>query len=521
MVDYNIKPRLASLLPAVFFPPMSDPNSAAPPPPAPPSGGRSGFLTLFPSIMLPMFLAIVDQTIVSAALPAIAGELGDAAQISWVVIGYLIAATIVSPVYGRLGDVFGRKRLMYVALTIIIVATALCGLSNSVIMLVGARVLQGFGGGGLMTLSQALIGETVPPRERARYQGFLASVGVFSTGFGALAGGLLTQHFGWRSVFFVSVPVGLLAMVLIRRLPVRAPGKEPFRFDALGLFLFVIFITSTLVMFREIQDLDAAIILPAAGLLVVSVVAITLLVRRERRAPHALFPVTLFSNPTIWRSDALALTHGASLVSLITFLPIYLRVGTGADAGQIGLSLLPVTIGVPLGSILTGLMVGQTGRTAIFPSVGLIVALVLMTGIGFFLPLLSGTQLALLLGLNSLFMGTVMGVVQVTVQAAAGPGMLGTAAASVQFSRTIGAAVGTALVGTVLFATMTATDSVAAHVFVDILQQGPEVLASLPADRAAVIQAEIAGAFRVAFLTIATMIAGAMVLAWSLPLRRI
>ena len=495
---------------------MSDPNSAAPPPPAPPSRGRSGFLTLFPSIMLPMFLAIVDQTIVSAALPAIAGELGDAAQISWVVIGYLIAATIVSPVHGRLGDVFGRKRLMYVALTIIIVATALCGLSNSVIMLVGARVLQGFGGGGLMTLSQALIGETVPPRERARYQGFLASVGVFSTGFGALAGGLLTQHFGWRSVFFVSVPVGLLAMVLIRRLPVRAPGKEPFRFDALGLFLFVIFITSTLVMFREIQDLDAAIILPAAALFVVSLVAITLLVRRERRAPHALFPVSFQQSDDLAQRCPCADTR--SVTGLADHVPADLfarrhRRGCRADRAV----AVPVTVGVPLGSILTGLMVGQTGRTAIFPSVGLIVALVLMTGIGFFLPLLSGTQLALLLGLNSLFMGTVMGVVQVTVQSAAGPGMLGTAAASVQFSRTIGAAVGTALVGAVLFATMTATDSVAAHVFVDILQQGPDVLASLPADRAAVIQAEIAGAFRVAFLTIAAIIAAAMVLAWSLP----
>ncbi len=481
----------------------------------------SGFFSLFPSIMLPMFLAMVDGTIVSAALPAIAGELGEAQRVSWIVIAYLIAATVASPVYGRLGDSFGRKRLMYVALVIIVVATVLCGLAPNVDLLIAARVLQGLGGGGLMTLSQALIGEAVPPRERARYQGFLASVAVFSNAFGAVVGGVLTESFGWRSIFFVSAPVGLLAMLLLLRMPALVPKREPFRFDVGGLVLFVVFITSTLVMFHQIQTFTLAVLPVAIGLLALGVAAAILLVWRERRAASPLFPIALFNNPTIWRSDALALCHGAALVSLITFLPIYLRVGLGWSAGAIGLSLLPVTVSVPSGSILTGIAVSRTGYTAIFPSVGLIFATVVLVAVGILLPHLDGVQLSFLLGLAGLFMGTVMGVVQVTVQSAAGAGMLGTASASVQFSRSTGAALGTALVGVVLFATMTAMNPNAGQSLAMILERGADALASMSAAQIAAIEAEIGTAFRVAFFTIAGFVAAATVLAWSIPLRRI
>lgn len=468
-----------------------------------------------------MFLAIVDGTIVAAALPAIAGDLGQPDRISWIVIAYLISSTISSPVYGRLGDIFGRKRLMAGALVVVMAASVLAGFAVSVEMLILARVVQGLGGGGLMTLSQALIGEAVPPRERARYTSILATTGVFSTAFGAVAGGFLTQHLGWRSVFFTMVPIGLFALLMLRRLKTGQPNPQPFRFDAAGLLLFVVFIVSAMVMFRQIQVFKAEIILPALGLLAVSVLAIVLLVWRERRAPHPLFPISLFREPSIWRSDVLALCHGAALVSLITFLPIYLRVGLGADAGTIGLFLLPVTVSVPLGSIMTGLLVSATGRTAVFPSIGLIFVVVALFGVAYWLRALDGAHLSMLLAVVGLFMGTVMGVVQLTVQSAAGANMLGTAAASVQFSRTIGAALGTALVGTVVFATMTAMDPDATDVVATILQQGPEILATLDPARAAVIRAEIVGAFRAAFAAIGIFVTVAMVIAWTLPLRRL
>jgi MFS family permease len=469
-----------------------------------------------------MFLAMVDQTIVAAALPAIAAELGDVDRISWIVIAYLVATTIAAPVYGRLGDHLGRKRLMMAALVLFILASAACAAATSVEMLAVARVLQGAGGGGLMTLSQALIGESVPPRERARYQGFLATVGVASSAFGAVAGGLLTQYFGWRSIFLVPLPVGLLALVLVRRLPVRPLVQSaPFRFDGLGLFLFAAFIASTLVMLYELQQLQPGSTPLLLMLLGGSVIAVVVLIWWEQRAPDPLLPLSLLRTPAIWRSNALALSHGGMLVSLATFLPIYLRVVHGASPGAIGLLILPIASGVAAGSLITGALITITGRTAIFPSIGLIFVVLILIGTAIFAPSLGMLSISFLLGAAAIFMGTVMGVVQITVQSAAGPARLGTAAASVQFSRSLGAALGTAIVGAVLFSLVSIIDVEAGNRFVDILARGPEALAGLPLARQQAIAAEIGEAFRAAFLTIAVFGLAALGLAWSLPIRRV
>ena len=498
---------------------MSDPQRPPAPPPAT-GPGKSPFLALFPSIMLPMFLAMVDQTIVAAALPTIAGDLGGAERISWIVVGYLIAATVVSPVYGRLGDLVGHKKMLLVALVVLIVASIFCAVATSMEMLIAARVLQGLGGGGLMTLSQALIGAHVPPRERARYQSFLSGIAVSSTAFGSAAGGWLTEHFGWRSIFIVGVPIGLLAMALVRRLPAFTGERQPFRFDFFGLLLFVVFITSSLLALREVQEWRPEIVWPSLALLALGVVAVLLLIWTERRVRDPLLPIPLFSHPAIWRSDLMALCHGGLLVSLVTFLPIYLKVGHGASAAQIGLVLLPVTVGVSIGSISTGMLVLWTGRTAIIPSLGMIMVVLILLVVGVLLPVLDVVQLTAILSVCMLFMGTLMSVVQLTILSASGPNLRGTAAASVQFSRSIGATLGTALVAAVLFATMTSTDADAARMFADILQERSDAIALLPAARRAVVEAEITRAFQAAFFVMSGFAAIAMVLAWTLPVRR-
>ena len=332
------------------------------------------FRTVFPSIMLPMFLAVVDQTIVATALPSIAASLGSVERVSWVVVGYLVATTIAAPVYGQLRDVYGSKRMMFIALAIFIVSSLLCAVATSVEMLTIGRILQGLGGGGLMTLSQALIGETIPPRERARYQGYLASVMVTSSTFGPVVGGYLTQHLGWRSVFLINVPLGLLAVLLTLRLKSRAYREQPWRFDSLGLLLFITFIVPLLLALDQAQRMQASLLPPIAALAAVSLLALIGLIRQQRRVAHPLLPITLLRQPTIWRSDALAACHGATLVSLITFLPIYLRVLRGATPAAMGLMLLPLVFGIGAGSMLTGRIVSRTGLTTIFPSVGLIFA---------------------------------------------------------------------------------------------------------------------------------------------------
>lgn len=471
--------------------------------------------------MLPMFLAVIDQTIVATALPAIAAETGNVERASWVVVAYLIASTIAAPIYGRLGDAFGRRRLMFVALLLFIAASLFCAAAPTIELLALARVLQGLGGGGLMTLSQALVGEAIPPRQRARYQGYLAAVAVSANTFGPVAGGYLTQHFGWQSVFLINVPIGLLALVLTRKLENRVPARSDWRPDPAGFVFFTVFVTATLLALEQAQRADPSAWPMAGGLFATGIVSLGLLVRQENRAPSPLIPLSLLRRPTIWRSDALAACHGAALVSLITFLPIYLEVIRGLSPADTGLLLVPLTIGIGLGSLVTGRLVSKTGLTTVFPVFGLALVSINLVALALWAQTLSVAGFGWLLLWNGLCMGTVMGVVQVTVQTASGPAQLGEAAASVQFSRSIGAAFGTALVAAVLFSVLSMRSPEAARLFTDIAQHGGQLAAGPLSPAQSALQADIGEAFHAAFLAVAAFTIAGFVLALAIPLRRI
>lgn len=489
--------------------------------PQQPPGSKSLFWAVFPSVMLPMFLAVADQTIVATALPAMASTLGDVERVSWVVVSYLIANTIAAPVYGRLGDSYGRRRMILTALGIFIIGSLLCALAPNIETLTAMRVLQGFGGGGLMTLSQALVGETVPPRERGRYQGFLAGVSVASSTFGPVAGGYLTQAFGWRSIFLVNLPLGLVAVLLVLRLKTQPADRRRTTFDAPGLVLFMLFVSPVILALQQIQHMDAQSLPLILGLALFGGLALLALIWQERHSSSPLIPPILFREPSVWRSDGLAACHGAALVSLITFLPIYLRAVRGASPAETGLLLLPLMFGIGIGSLVTGQLVTRTGRTAMFPSYGYIVATACLLFLAFDVPRLTLGELPWVFGGTAIFMGTVMGVVQVTVQYIAGHRMLGTGAAMVQFSRSVGAAFGTAAVAAVLFSVLGAGDPEAAGLFGALIDKGPDAIAALPPARQALVEAEIAGAFRAVFVTIAAFTAIGAWLAWSMPLRRV
>jgi len=487
----------------------------------PPVPGGNLFLRVFPSIMLPMFLAALDQTIVATALPAIVGELGDVERISWIVVSYLVASTIAAPVYGRLGDVLGRKRMMFLALSVFIAASVLCAAAASVIMLALARILQGLGGGGLMTLSQALIGESVPPRQRGKYQGYLSATFVCASTFGPVAGGYLTQHFGWQSVFLVNLPLGLVAVGLAMRLPRMHVGGGRLQFDIWGTLFFAAFVVPLLLALEQAQRFDLAVLPAMAALLAAAAGALVLLLRQERRAPAPLLPLALFRQAAIWRTDLMAACLAGATISLITFVPVYLQVVRGTSPSETGLLLLPLTAGIGVGSLFTGRMIAATGRTTIFPEIGLSFSLGLSIAFALLAPRLSLGVLPWLLGVTALSFGTGMPVVQMTVQTIAGPKFLGAAAASVQFSRSIGAALGTAMVATVLFAVLSRTDRDTAAHFADIMQRGAQVLVQLPQERRAIVQAQIADAFRAAFLMIAGFAGCGLALSWAIPLKRL
>ena len=488
--------------------------------PSPSGTARTSFFAIFPSVVLPVFLAIVDQTIVATALPGIAGDLGHVESLAWVVIAYLIAVTVSSPVYGRLGDMLGRRRLMFVALGLGVCGTIVAAAAPSFDILLVGRVVQGLGGGGLMTLTQALVGEAVPPRERAKYQGHLATIALTSNAFGPVVGGLLTEHFGWRSVFLVNTPLWILAIMLVLRLPDRKGSGEKFSFDFPGLLLYASFTIAVLLGLQYVQKLDSVSIGTALALLLAAIAFLVLLVLRERSARAPLFPPTVVSNPSIWRSDGLAACHGAILVSMITFSPIYFHVVHGVSIAQTGLLLLPMTVALATGSLATGRIVSWSGYTAIFPSWGMLVVTLLLASLALSAPALSAVQTSLLIGLTALFMGSVMGVVQVTVQVSAGQSMLGTAAATVQLSRSLGASFGTAAVGTVLFVTMRTMDPQAAEIMTSILERGGDV-AAVSRLAAAQAQSVIGDAFRFGFATMAVFAAISSILAWSIPLRKI
>jgi EmrB/QacA subfamily drug resistance transporter len=479
---------------------------------------------IFPPILLPIFLSVVDGTIVASALPAMAGAFGDVERVSWVVASYLVASTVAAPVYGRLADAFGRRRLLLLALVLFVVASVLCASAQGILSLTAARTLQGFGGGGLMVLSQALLGENVPRRQLGRAQGILAAVIVASSTFGPVAGGVLTQFFGWPSVFLINLPLGALAMLLALRLPTHPASGNQGSFDWPGLLLFVGFVVPLLLALEQMQRVDDATLVGTVASLGLSLICLLLLLRNERRAAQPLFPLEMLRRPAMWRANAMAACSGALLVSEVTLLPIHLQAVDGASAAEIGLLMLPLTATVGMGSLVTGWLVTRTGRLAIFPAVGQTAA-----ALGLLLVAFGHHQVGAALGpwglpamlaLVAVFQGSAMPVAQVTAQALAPPAMLGAAAASVQLSRSVGSAVGVTVVVGALFAIL-GQDGASGAVFADMVRHGPVALATLPDTMRATTAARIDTGFSVAFMAVAAFAVMNALLAWTLPLRRL
>jgi MFS family permease len=484
---------------------------------------RRLFFRVFPAVALAMFGAALDQTLVASALPAIARSLGEVERVSWIVVLYLVANTVAAPVYGRLGDAFGRRRMLLVALAVYAFGATLCAFAATLNWLAAARLVQGFGGGGLIALSVALIAEVVPPRERGRFQAWIAAVFSGASALGPVAGGFLTQEFGWRSVFMLQLPLSALAAwFAITRLRAAEPGSSRgFAFDWAGLVLFALFVGPALLALDQARKLAAGPLLVAAALAGVAALALWLLFRQERRAADPLLPLGLLGDPSIWRANLLTACVAGAFVGSIAFLPIYLATVRGLGPAGIGFALLPLAACAGLGALLAGAGLARSGRTLLWPRIGLGIAsatlLLVAVGMGAMaLPVMSG-----LLAIVSMGFGSSFPMVQITVQVAAGRERLGTATASVQFCRSLGAATGTALLGAVLFGALVAMGGEAAPRFVALVNQGPAALADLAAPARAAFQEEMITAFRAAFATAAVLTGFAAWLCGRVPLQRV
>lgn len=441
---------------------MNDNDTDSEPMPPPPATA-----TLFAAVVPALFVGMIDQTIVASALPDITRDLGGIGTIGMVVTAYLAAAAISAPVYGRLGDALGRRKMISVALVITFLGSLLCMIAPSFPFLIAARGLQGLGGGGLIVLSHALIGQYVGPRRRAAYQGYLASVAIVASTIGPVVGGFITSHIGWPWIFALNLPLAMFALILVQRLPRRLTPRGPLVFDWIGLSLFAILTILVIAQFESIKS-DAATPAYFAG----AVLALVLLIWRERCAQHPLFPGDLLANRSISLAALLAMCHGALYVTLITYIPIYFSVSRGLTAQEIGLMMLPITVGVGLGSFFTGQMISRNGYTMIYPTVGLLCAGTLLIGLSYTLSALSDLEFSLFLMAVSISLGSIMGVVQITVQIVAGNSRLGTASSLVSLARSSGAVAGTALVGAAVGAKLLDSSFEPNQVFSEILFGG-------------------------------------------------
>ncbi|BBZ52490.1 MFS transporter [Mycobacterium heidelbergense] len=402
---------------------------------------------IFVAIVLGMLLAALDQTIVATALPTIVADLGDAGHQSWVVTSYLLASTIVTALVGKLGDVFGRKRVFQAAVVFFVVGSVLCGLAQSMAMLVGARALQGIGGGGITVTASALIGEVVPLRERGRYQGILGAVFGVTTVIGPLLGGYFTDYLTWRWAFWVNVPVSVAVIVVAAvAIPALAASSKPV-IDYAGI-AFVGLGAAGLTLATSwggtLYPWGSATII---GLFVGAAAALCAFVWMESRAVEPILPTRLFRSPVFTVCCVLSFVVGFAMLGAMTFLPTYMQYVDGVSATTSGLRTLPMVVGMLITSTGSGTVVGHTGRYKVFPVAGtalMALAFLLMSRMDPSTSALLQSAYLIILGAG---IGLSMQVLVLIVQNTSNFEDLGVATSGVTFFRTIGSSFGAAIFG--------------------------------------------------------------------------
>jgi EmrB/QacA subfamily drug resistance transporter len=404
---------------------------------------------IFTGLMLVMFLAALDSTIVATALPTIVGDLGGLTKLSWVTSAYLLAQTAVTPLYGKLGDLLGRKRVLQSAVILFLIGSALCGLSQSMTELIAFRAVQGLGAGGLIVLVQATVGDIVSPRERGRYQGLFGAVFGVSSVAGPLLGGILVEHVSWRAIFYVNLPVGLAALVVLgATLPTVARTTRP-AIDYLGAgvlagavsaIVLVASLGGTTWAWGSAQTI-------AVGALGVVLLGVFLLV--ERRAAEPVLPPAVMRDAVFRVAGTLSLVVGFALFGAVTFLPLFFQTVYESSPTGSGLKLIPLMGGLVLTSILSGRLISRFGRYKIFPVLGTAVMTVGLALLSTLHVDTSSTQIDVYLLVLGLGLGLVMQVLVLAVQNAVDFSVLGAATSGVTLTRGIGGALGTAVFGTI------------------------------------------------------------------------
>ncbi|MEO8687470.1 MAG: MFS transporter [Solirubrobacteraceae bacterium] len=483
---------------------------------------RRRILVVVSGLMLVMLLASLDQTIVSTALPTIVGELGGLEHLSWVVTAYLLAVTSVTPLYGKLGDLFGRKVVLQGALVLFLAGSALCGLAQGMTELIAFRAIQGLGGGGLMVSAQAAIGDVVPPSERGRYSGLFGAVFGVSSVAGPLIGGFLTTHISWRSIFYVNLPLGIAALAVLAVTLPSVSERRRHEIDFAGTALLAVGL-SGIILLTSLGGNTYDWASPEIVLMgVVGVGCLVGLSFVERRAAEPILPPMLFRNRVFIVTSAVAMVVGFALFGALTYLPLFQQIVRGLSPTASGLQLLPVMGGLLVSSIISGQIITRTGRYKVWPIAGTAIATLGMWLLSSLDETTSSGVAALHMLVLGLGLGMVMQVLVLAVQNAVPYEMLGVATSGSTLFRSIGGSLGTAVLGAIFSGRLTA-ELAGAGGAATVGGLDPSAIGRLPKPVHDAYISAFTDALQVVFLVATVVVAFAFALSWFIeerPLRK-
>jgi len=490
------------------------------------AGGRKReIIIVLPGLLLALILAMLDQTVVSTALPRIVGDLGGVTHLSWVVTAYILASTVTTPLYGKLGDLYGRKRWLITAVIIFLAGSALSGLSQSMDMLIAFRALQGLGAGGLMVGVIATIGDLVSPRERGQYMGYMMAAMMLAMVAGPLVGGYITDDLSWRWIFYINMPVGGAALLYLAATLHLPHKKVQHKIDYLGAGMLAVSATAIVLLTTwggtEYAWGSAQIV----GLGVLAVAALAAFMIVETRAAEPVLPLHVFRNRNFSLASGMSFLAGVAMLGALTFLPLYQQTVQHLSAVGSGLMLIPMMLGVTTTSLIGGFIMTRTGRYKALPIIGgaiMAVAMFLLTGLGVSTSLLTSGIFFVVLGVG---MGFMMQITSVIVQNSVQPRDIGVASSARAFFQQIGGSMGVALFGAVFARRL--TDAMSArlpgvHLNAGGGQLDPVTVNRLPAPVRHDVFYAIAHAIQGVFIFAAPAAVLLFVLAWfikEVPLR--